>query len=98
VLDHCSALARTIGKKLSLDQLAFAADEVGGSTYHFTLYRGHPIEEEVLGELRRFRERCSALRSRLDQHNKDHGLPANTLDVSAWYGQCVVENEDENEK
>jgi hypothetical protein len=98
VLDHYSAMVRTIGKKLSLDQRASAADEVGGSTYHFTLYRGHPMQEDVLGELRRFRERCSALRARVDQHNKEHGLPANTLNVSAYFGQCVVENEDDDEK
>lgn len=98
VLDHYSAMVRTIGKKLSLDQRASAADEVGGSTYHFTLYRGHPMQEEVLGELRRFRERCSALRARVDQHNKDQGLPANTLNVTAYYGQTVVENEDDDEK
>lgn len=98
VLDHFSAMVRTIGKKLSLDQRATAADEVGGSTYHFSLHRGHPMEEEVLGELRRFRERCTALRARLDQHNAEHGLPPNVLNVTAYYGQCVVENEDEDEK
>jgi hypothetical protein len=98
VLDHYSAMVRTIGKKLSLDQRASAADEVGGSTYHYTLYRGHPMQEEVLGELRRFRERSTALRARLDQHNKDHGLPANTLQVTAYFGQCAVENEDEDDK
>jgi hypothetical protein len=98
VLDHYSAMVRTIGKKLSLDQRATAADEVGGSTYHFTLFRGHPMEEEILGELRRFRERGSALRARLDQFNAEHGLPANTLNVTAYYGQCVVENEDEDDK
>jgi hypothetical protein len=98
VLDHYSAMVRTIGKKLSLDQRATFADEVGGSTYHFTLYRGHPMQEEILGELRRFRERSTSLRARLDQHNAEHGLPPNTLSVTAYYGQCVVENEDEDEK
>ncbi|HVW29866.1 MAG TPA: hypothetical protein VHC69_31095 [Polyangiaceae bacterium] len=98
VLDHYSAMVRTIGKKLSFDQRASAADEVGGSTYHFTLYRGHPLQEEVLGELRRFRERCTSLRARVDQHNKEHGLPTNTLQVTTYFGQCVVENEDDDEK
>ena len=98
VLDHYSAMVRTIGKKLSLDQRASAADEVGGSTYHFTLYRGHPLQDEVLGELRRFRERCTELRSRIDEHNTVHGLPANTLQVTAYFGQTVVENEDEDDK
>ena len=98
MLDHCSALARTIGKKLSLDQLASAADEVGGSTYHFSLYRGHPMEAEVTGELRRFRERSTALRERLHAYNVEHGLPPERMNVTAYYGQCVVENDHEEIK
>ncbi len=69
VLDHFSALVRTIALKLSTDQRATAHDENGGSTYHLTLFRGHPLEDEALGELRRFRERLSALRERIDRYN-----------------------------
>jgi hypothetical protein len=95
VLDHFSAMVRTIGKKLTIDQRASSRDEIGGSTYHFTLYRGHPLQEEILGELARFRKRASELRARLDRHNAEHGLPADTLNVTAYYGQCVIENEGE---
>lgn len=96
VLDHYNALVRTIGKKLSLDPKAQIADEVGGSTYHFVLHREHPLLRDVTGELRRFRERMSALRERVDAHNRAHGVPADPIAVTAYYGQCVVENDDED--
>jgi hypothetical protein len=98
VLDHFSALVQTITRKLSTDQRAKLADEIGGSTYHFDLWRGHPFEQEVVGELRRFRERMSALRDRLDAYNREHaeaGGERAKLRVDAYYGQSVIEEEDE---
>jgi hypothetical protein len=97
VLDHFTAVVRTIVRKLSMNQRATSKDEVGGSTYHFTLYRGHPMQEEVLGELARFRERASALRRRLQRYNEEHGIRGEALEVTAYYGQCVLENEPANE-
>ena len=94
VLDHFSTMVRTIAKKLAGDQRARLADEVGGSTYHFTLWRGHPLEAEVLSELRRFRERMSDLRARVDAYNAEHGEQAQSLAVDAYYGQTVTEEED----
>lgn len=97
VLDHFTAFVKTVARKLRLVQRATRADETGGSTYHFTLYRGHPFEDEVLGELRRFRDRFSALRDRIDQHNEEHGLPDERLRVDAYFGQCVTEEESEDD-
>jgi ribosomal protein S25 len=94
VLDHFCALVRTIGKKLSRDQRANVRDETGGSTYHFVVWRGHPFEGEVVGELRHFRDRSSRLRDRIDKYNEAHGIPADRMSVTAYYGQCVVEGED----
>jgi hypothetical protein len=93
VLDHFTAVVRTIVRKLSMDQRATSKDEVGGSTYHFTLYRGHPMQDEVLGELARYRERASGLRTRLQRYNEEHGIRGEALEVTAYYGQCVLENE-----
>ena len=97
VLDHFSTLVRTITTKLGLDQKASLADEVGGSTYHFSLWRGHPLEQDVLGELRRFRERMSALRDRIDRYNADHPDRQRPLRVDAYYGQTLTEEDDDNE-
>jgi len=94
VLDHFSTLVQTITRKLSLDQKASLRDEVGGSTYHLDLWRGHPLEQEIVGELRRFRERMTALRERLD---RDGARPNGKrgLRVDAYYGQSVMEEEDD---
>lgn len=98
VLDHFSTLVRTITKKLSRDQRASAADEVGGSTYHFDLWRGHPLEEEVVSELSRFRHRMTALRERVDRVNAERGEQSLTLRVDCYYGQSVTEEDhDEGE-
>lgn len=97
VLDHFTALVQTVVRKLSLDQRATRGDEIGGSTYHFELWRGHPFESEVLGELSRFRERMSALRSKLDDYNRSQRGEQRKLQVVAYYGQSTVEEEDDDE-
>jgi hypothetical protein len=97
VQDHFAALARTVTRKLRLDPRASRGDEVGGSTYHFELWRGHPFEELVLGELRRFRERMTALRAQIDQHNDAVGRPSHRLRVDAYYGQSLVEYDEPSE-
>jgi hypothetical protein len=97
VLDHFSSLVKTIALKLQIDPKATHADETGGSTYHLTLFRGHPMEAEALGELKHFRKRLSALRERIDRYNAEHGLPDRRIRMDAYYGQRVVEEEgDEN--
>lgn len=97
VLDHFTALVRTIGAKLRREPSARPTDEIGGSTYHYVLWRGHPMEDEVLGELSRFRKRQSALRERLDRYNAEHGIPEDRFQVTAYYGQCLIEeNGDED--
>jgi hypothetical protein len=95
VLDHFAAVARTITRKLTADPPAGRSDEVGGSTYHFVVWRGHPFEDEVLGELRRFRERMSALRARIDRFNAEQSVPNRTVRVDAYYGQSATEDDDD---
>ncbi len=94
VQDHFAAVARTITRKLRLDARASRGDEIGGSTYHFEIWQGHPLEDAVLGELRRFRERMTLLRGQIDRHNRSAGLPARRLRVDAYYGQSMVEFDD----
>ena len=63
-------------------------------------YDQYTLDSEVVGELRRFRERMSALRDRLDAYNREHEGPERAgppLRVDAYYGQSVVE-EDEAER
>ena len=97
MLDHFNALVQTVIRKLAVNQRAKRNDELGGSTYHFELWRGHPFESEVLGELSRFRERMSALRTKLDEYNRAQSGQKPKLRVVAYYGQSAVEDDDEDE-
>ncbi len=98
VLDHFTALVQTVVRKLAVDQRAKRHDEIGGSTYHFELWRGHPFESEVLGELGRFRERMSALRAKLDDYNGAQSGAEPKLRVVAYYGQSTVEDDDDDDE
>lgn len=95
VLDHFTALVQTVMRKLALDQRASRHDEIGGSTYHFELWRGHPFEAEVLGGLQRFRQQMSLLRSQIDEHNRAQPDHRPSLRVVAYYGQSTVEEDDD---
>jgi hypothetical protein len=95
ILDHYHALVRTICQKLRAAPESSAADTVGGSTYTFAVWPGHPLREEVLGGLRRFRESLGELRGRVDAHNAAHGVPAEYEQVVFYGGQSVTKEENE---
>src|SRR5262245_45803678 len=97
VLDHFHALVRTICQKLGMSAEANASDEVGGSTYTFAVWQGHPMREEVRTSLTRFRAAWRDLRSRVSEYNMQHGVPANYEQIIVYGGQCVS-NEEFNEQ
>jgi hypothetical protein len=68
---------------------------VGGSTYGFDVWPGHPNEKEVLELLGSFRARLGELRSRVEDHNQQTGVPAEFREVVCYVGQCVIEREKE---
>jgi hypothetical protein len=78
VLDHVHALVRTICQKLGLAPGAQEHEHVGGSTYTFSIWKGHPFADEVLGTLKRFRDEQSALRAKVDAPTRATGSPRNT--------------------
>jgi hypothetical protein len=49
---------------------ALPREALGGSTYHFDLYPGHPAEADVLRLLAAVREQAAELRQRVDAHPK----------------------------
>jgi len=98
VLYHYTALVNTISRKLQVDQKASLSDYVGGSTYHIDLFRGHPLESEVLGELRRFRERMTALRTRVDAVKAADAGVHERIRVVVYCGQSLVEEGDDHEE
>jgi hypothetical protein len=99
VFDHFHALVSTICAKLGLSPSAKEHDSVGGSTYSFSVWPGHPFEQEVLATLKRFRSEQSALRAKVDTHNQSHGIPARHTKVVTYAGQHLIdEGEDESKE
>jgi hypothetical protein len=91
VLDHFQALVKTVCQKLMLEPAARATDVVGGSTYTFVVWSGHPLEREVHAQLAQFRQAQSDLRRRVDAHNAEHGIPSQHMRVITYGGQCEIE-------
>ena len=69
----------------------------GGSTYSFTIWPGHPFEDQVLVILKRFRAEQTALRAKVDAHNQSHGIPPRHTKVVTYAGQHAIEEDDEQE-
>jgi len=92
VFDHYQAMVTAICTKLRLGKRrAVASEWVGGSTYGFDVWEGHPHHEEVTGFLRATRERAVALRKRVEAHNASHSPPDGaTRHVIAYVGQTVL--------
>jgi hypothetical protein len=95
IYDHFQAVVKTILCKLRKDESTRARDErLGGSTYGFDVWSGHPFAEEVYGQLRRFREATSELRSRVDAFNSKNSAPSSIDRVTVYMGQCVISEEE----
>jgi hypothetical protein len=88
VYDHFQALVRTICTKLAG---ASDPDLVGGSTYSFAIWPGHPCEDEVKTTLKRFRAAQTALRAKVDAHNAEHGIPDKHQILVTYAGQHASE-------
>jgi hypothetical protein len=104
VFDHFQTMVTAVVTKLRRGaRLATPNDAIGGSTYRFELWQGHPLEQEVLGLLASFRRQASALRSRVIDYNRAHRLEADAHDedrltVSTYVGQNVRGLEDAEEE
>lgn len=91
VYDHFQAVVRTIIGKLHQDTSATPADRVGGSTYGFEVWNGHPLADRVYGQLSRLREQTTALRREVDAYNEANPAPARRERVTVYVGQCVIQ-------
>jgi hypothetical protein len=92
VFDHFQAVVQTIVQRI--ERSAPDPDApVGGSTYRFDIWPGHPLERRVQAQLVELRERSSALRNELTEHNQRVGLPAHYRQVVLYLGQCQLERE-----
>jgi hypothetical protein len=91
VFDHVQAVVQTICQRLSPSPSGGQTQLVGGSTYSFDVWSGHPLELRVKAQLSELRERLGALRLEVEAHNRAHGVPAAYEQVTTYVGQCVVD-------
>jgi predicted transcriptional regulator len=96
VFDHYQAMVVAMATKLRAGaRRAELADSIGGSTFVFDLWQGHPMQAEVLGYLKSMRTRGMELRKVLERHNAASPMPQRVapLRVTAYVGQSVTEME-----
>jgi hypothetical protein len=93
LLDHYQAMVRAMCQKLDRGAtVAQPADRIGGSTYSFDVWDGHPHAEQVYALLKEHRERLSELWSRVGDHNarKPAGAEQPIDRVTFYVGQMVT--------
>jgi predicted transcriptional regulator len=96
VFDHYQAMVTALCTKLRQGQTsAKLSDSVGGSTYAFDTWPGHPLRGEVLQFLASVRKMGMDLRTRVEAHNQEHEAPASAERVIAYVGQTVISDEQE---
>jgi hypothetical protein len=96
LFDHYQAVVRTLCARLQAASDASQRSRSGGSTYSFTIWAGHPCEDEVHDLLREYRERHSELRERIEAYNREHALPERYERVTAYGGVCVLDEDHED--
>jgi DNA-binding Lrp family transcriptional regulator len=91
VFDHFKALVATIIRRLPEKSIPPSlADSVGGSTYTFSVWPGHPMADEVYGTLKRFRSELSAMRDRAAKINDEEGVPEAHTRTVIYVGQSLI--------
>jgi predicted transcriptional regulator len=92
VFDHYQSMVAALCTKLRAgDTCSFPQDVIGGSTYSFDVWRGHPYEERVYALLRNQRAQVSALRAEVTRYNKDQAPPQEGGHKVVFYlGQNVI--------
>jgi hypothetical protein len=69
IIDHFQALVGAILRKVRAGaRQAAARDEIGGSTFSFEIWPGHPLEGRVRGLLARYREELATLWDEVRSH------------------------------
>lgn len=90
VFDHFQAMAKAIAMKLENPQSG-TDDSVGGMTYSFDVWPGHPMETEVLGLLARTRASAHELWDRLVAMDEDLEAPEESVRRVTFYAGQGVE-------
>jgi len=95
IVDHHRAVLSALAAKVvSGKHTSAAADEVGGTTWSFDLWPGHPREHEVRKLLASLRSQVVPLWNDVAAYNREH-RPAHTYKVTVYCGQYLVMDEEE---
>jgi hypothetical protein len=91
LFDHFQAVVNAVAIKLREGLTrTLPADVLGGSTYSFDIWDGHPMEHQVLGLLGQMRRQVSALRTEVTAFNGENGKPSDGWQrVTFYFGQSV---------
>ena len=96
IFDHYQAVVQTFccrlrGETPELKVEGLAPEQmVGGCTYSFDLWQGHPFAERVLRTLATYRQQMTELRAEVEAYNGSVGLPARFEQVTCYAGQCAI--------
>ena len=90
VFDHFQAVVASVCNKLQNGHSrALPSDQIGGSTFRFDVWSGHPFEDEVCGLLAKHRKEFGALWDRVSSYSDQHMGPTNKKRVTFYFGQSV---------
>lgn len=94
IIDHHRAVLSALAAKVvSGKHVSAAKDEVGGTTWSFDLWPGHPKEQEVRKLLTKLRSEVVPLWNEVAEYNREH-RPAETYKVTVYCGQYLVMDEE----
>jgi hypothetical protein len=100
LLDHYQALVRAVCAKLDRGASgAQPAEQIGGSTYSFDVWDGHPLQARATGLLAEQRKALSELWSDVARYNEGNPRRGALSRVTFYFGQLVtLENEASTEE
>lgn len=91
LLDHYHALVRAMCAKLEQGRNQSQADDrIGGSTYSFDVWPGHPHAERVYALLASHRSEMSALWNEATAYGESSQKPVSRDRVTFYFGQSVT--------
>lgn len=96
VADHFRMVTGAIcAKLLNGKTRALPDDELGGSSFTFDVWPGHPYESRVRGLLREQRRGLAALWDEVSAYNRAQASSASPTKVNFYFGQSVIAQSDE---
>jgi hypothetical protein len=94
LLDHYQALVRSVCAKLERGTGSRRDDRIGGSTYSFDVWPGHPLLEQVSALLADQRTALSALWNEVGDYNAKNARSGARERITFYFGQLVTAEDD----